>query len=483
MARCLEKALIRIVDTRCYTERVLESNQQRKQCNEGIWEHPRPRHPRIAGRVSTPSLAHAEDTIPTSTHWRNFHVFGWEVALQQAGIRMIGPLVLIPFLFSEIGIHVSWLVLFPMARNAMSLTGPVGAAWGGNLERKLGYCVRWGVLQRLPFLLVPLALFLFFDAPKIILVVLVSAWVLAHLAQGLTESVKQAMMVSSTREAWWGRLLGYRQVMTALIGIVASGGLWWLQHHYDTQSAYLLLSLIAIGCMALSVLTLSRSQEVSLTTTESPRPKTTARASWGIMAGLWRSDPHVRWMVYGRWARCTSMFINTFVTAVFMQRCDLSTEDMWLPLLLITVSEILSFSLASWFVDKAGAKTAMNVSGIFMALNALLILHSDTLIGFMILYPLLTLTQGLFRSAWPTMVMKMAPRTQRADYHAAVELGTLPGRYLTYFIGFVLVHFTGFEIIFYLTFVGSLIGSLCFYIGLPNSEESPPPSVMPSAGS
>lgn len=28
--------------------------------------------------------------IPINTHWRNFHIFGWEVALHNAGVRMIG---------------------------------------------------------------------------------------------------------------------------------------------------------------------------------------------------------------------------------------------------------------------------------------------------------------------------------------------------------------------------------------------------------
>lgn len=420
--------------------------------------------------MDAPAKPEAEALIPKATHWRNFHLFGWEVALQQAGVRMIGTLVLIPFLFSEIGIHASWLGLFPMARNAMSITGPIGAARAGNLRHKLGYCLRWGIIQRLPFLLVPLVLYFFFGHPEVILVVLVTVWVLAHLAQGLSESVKQAVMVTSIRESWWGRLLGYRQAMSAVIGVAASGVLWWLQGHYETQSAYLALSLLAVVCMALSVITFSQIKEVSLESPEAPAKKK-AQGSWGMTAALWKSDLHVRWMIYGRWMRCTSMFINTFVTAVFMERCGLKVTDMWLPFLLITVSEIISFSLASWFVDKAGAKTAMNISGILMAINALLIMHSDSILGFVILYPLLTLTQGLFRSGWPTMLMKMAPPAERANYHAAVEFATLPGRYLTYIVGIALVRYTDFDFIFYLTLLGSLLGSLFFYFGLPDTKE------------
>ena len=68
--------------------------------------------------------------------------------------------------------------------------------------------------------------------------------------------------------------------------------------------------------------------------------------------------------------------------------------------------------------------------------------------------------------------MKMAPSAERANYHAAVEFGTLPGRYLTYIAGIILVRYTGFEIIFYLTFIGSLLGSLFFYLGLPDTTDA-----------
>jgi predicted MFS family arabinose efflux permease len=81
------------------------------------------------------------------------------------------------------------------------------------------------------------------------------------------------------------------------------------------------------------------------------------------------------------------------------------------------------------------------------------------------------LAQGLRRSGWPTLVMKMAPVDQRADYHAAVNLAVLPGMYIAFAAGIGLVRFTGFDIIFYITLVGSLLGSLCFYIGLPRVDQ------------
>ncbi|MFP6581816.1 MAG: MFS transporter [Candidatus Hydrogenedentota bacterium] len=407
--------------------------------------------------------------IPTNTHWRNFHIFGWEVALHNAGVRMIGSMVLIPFLFVEVGIHASWLGLFPIARNLMSLTGPIGAAWGGGLEHKLGYCVRWTIVHCLPFILIPIGVLLFFDQPTTLLIVLVIAWIFAHLGQGLVESVKQTLMVNSIREEWWGRTMGYRQVMTAVVGIAASGVLWWINQRYDEPQNFVMLGWMSIGMMAASLLLLSRLKEVPAEA-KAIRPRKPWRESWGMVFEIWKRDRAVRWLVYGRWARCTGMFINTFVTVVFMQRCGLTTEDMWLPVLLITVAEILSFALASWFVDRIGSKTAMVLSGFLMAANALLIMQSNSIWGFVILFPFLTLAQGLMRSGWPTLVMKMAPVEQRADYHAAVNLAVLPGMYLAFASGIALVRYTDFDIIFYITLVGSLVGSLCFFIGLPGKQ-------------
>lgn len=410
-----------------------------------------------------------ENTIPYKTHWRNFHLFGWEVALHSAGVRMIGPMVLIPFLFAEVGIHASWLGLFPIARNMMSLTGPVGAAWGGGLERKKEYCIRWGIVHVLPFVLVPVGIVYFFDRPTVLLSVMVVAWILAHLGQGLFESVKQTVMVNSIQEAWWGRTQGYRQVMTALVGVAASGLLWVLNRTVEPPLSYVYLSWFGIGMMVVGLVIFSQVGEISVPPAEG-RKKRSWRESWGIVGQLWMREPGVRWLVYGRWARCSGMFINTFVTVVFMERVGLTSADMWLPVLLITISEIMSFALASWFVDRVGARTAMILSGFFMAANAVLIMHSNSVWGFAVLFPFLTLAQGLMRSGFPTLVMKMAPAEERADFHAAINLAILPGMYLAFVLGIVLVRFTGFEIVFYLTLVGSLLGSWCFYVGTQKSS-------------
>jgi len=410
-----------------------------------------------------------ESKISKRDHWRNFHLFGWEVALHGAGVRMIGPMVLIPFLFSEVGIHVSWLGLFPIARNMMSLTGPIGAAWGGGLERKKGYCIRWGIVHSLPFVLVPIGIILFFDRPTLLLCVLVVAWILAHLGQGFSESVKQTVMVNSIREEWWGRMMGYRQVMTAVVGVGVSGLLWVLNQRYGPPESFVYLSWIGVFFMGISLLVFAQVREAPAEKTH-VRGRKPWRKSWGMVGILWRRERSVRWLVYGRWARCTGMFVNTYVTVVFMERCGLTSSDMWLPVLLITVAEILSFALASWFVDRIGAKTAMVLSGFLMAANAVLMMVSTSVWGFVLLFPFLTLAQGLMRSGWPTLVMKMAPVGERADYHAAVNLSVLPGMYLAFAAAIVLVRFTGFEVIFYVTLIGSLLGSLCFYIGLPNTR-------------
>ncbi|MFP6616789.1 MAG: MFS transporter [Candidatus Hydrogenedentota bacterium] len=410
-----------------------------------------------------------ENRISNETHRWNFHLFGWEVALHSAGVRMIGPMVLIPFLFYEVGIHVSWLGLFPIARNMMSLTGPIGAAWGGGLEQKKRYCIRWGIVHSLPFVLVPVGIIFFFERPSVLLCILVLAWILAHLGQGLFESVKQTVMVNSIQEAWWGRMMGYRQVMTAVVGIAASGLLWLLNKHVAPPTSYVYLSWAGVFLMAVSLIIFSQIREVPAEK-KHVRPRKSWRTSWGMVGHLWSRERPVRWLVYGRWARCTGMFINTYVTVVFMEQCGLTSSDMWLPVLLITIAEILSFALASWFVDRIGAKTAMVLSGFLMAANAILMMVNTSIWGFVLLFPFLTLAQGLMRSGWPTLVMKMAPVEERADYHAAVNLSVLPGMYLAFASGIVLVRYTGFDVIFYVTLIGSLLGSLCFYIGLPNTR-------------
>jgi len=391
-----------------------------------------------------------------------------EIGVYNAGVRMLGVMALIPFLFVEVGIHFSWLGVFPMARNLMSLTGPIGAAWGGALERKLGYCIRWGIAHRLPFILIPVSILFFFDRPDILLSVLFLAWVLAHLAQGFSESIKHTMMSHSVNEEWLGRLFGFRNVAMAVFGVMASGVIWFVGQRYDGQDNYIVLSWIGVACILGSLLIFGQIKETPMDPVE-PKPKRRRMDVWRDAYATWKSDPRIHWMVYGRWARCTGMFINTYAIVVFMQRCDLTTEDMWLPVLLITLSEILSFGFTGWLVDKWGARQSMIGSGVVMAFNAFLIMQLETIWGFALLFPLLTLAQGMMRNAWPTMVLKMTTVEKRPQYHATINLAVLPGMYTAFISGILLVRFTEFDIVFYCTLVGSLLGSLCFMIGLPKA--------------
>lgn len=307
-----------------------------------------------------------------------------------------------------------------------------------------------------------------FDRPTALLWVLVGAWIASNFIGGVVEPVYHVMITHSTRESWWGRLIGTRNILAAAAGLVTASIVWRVNLALPVPPRnYIVLGGIGVVMLFASFYLISRIREV-------PTPKAWLRDGESILAALnslrriLRDDTRVRWLVIARVIRSAGFVLGTYYTAVFITRCHLTEGQMWLPLALTCVSEIAAHTLGGWFVDRFGAKPALVVSAVLVFANSMLIMRCYSMAAFILLYPSLSLGGSLISNGWPTYMLKLAPGESRAAYWSAINLASAPGSVVMSLAGVLLVRLYGFEYVFYLSAAGGLFSAFLFYWKVPH---------------
>ncbi len=410
--------------------------------------------------------------ISSGTHRWNFWVCGSEAALFIIAAKMVGPMTLIPFLFRQLKIDDSWLALFSLSMIVMALAGPVGTALAGGMRYKLPVCVRLGFFQRLPFAAVPLGAMFLYNRPGALLVVLVTSWLVSHVFAGMASPIFQVVITNGVREAWWARMLSLRFFLGAIGGLVATGFVWWVNRRFEAPTNYIILGWAGVLILFVSLAVVSRIREVPMMR-EMPH-------GWGLLADtcrqmgrILRDDQRVRWIVLGRVFRAGGFLIGTYMTAVMIRRCGLTDAQMWIPFTLITVAEIVAFSVSGWIVDHIGPKPALVLSSVVTALNSAILLFADSLPAFALIFFIGVFGGSLLMNSWPTLILRLAPTEDRPAYFSTINLAAAPGILLVMMGGMAVVNLTGFDYVFYASLVGGVVSAVVFMVKLPHITKAP----------
>lgn len=410
--------------------------------------------------------------IPYATHRRNFWIAGAEAALYMAGSDMMGPMTLIPFLFAQTKIDSAWIGLFTVAALLGALGNPIGSAWAGGRVWKLPFCVRVGIVQRLGFLAVPLGSLFLFERPGLLLAVLVLAWTQTYLVGGIGAPVYQFVITHGTWESWWGRMMALRSVLAAIAGTGATVFVWWVNRTFSAPYNYQVIGWVGVGMLFLSLYLVSRFREIPMDARFSHGAESLG-ATFRKLGDILRRDGRVRWIVAAHIFRSTGFLVGAYMTAVLVERRQLTDRDMWIPVLLSTLPSIASHLVAGWIVDRWGPKPALVISSAIISANSLLIVYCFGMPAFVLLFVAGNFAGSLLSNAWPTLIMKLAPPERRHAYFSTISLSTAPGNLLIMVLGIVMVRYTGYTYVFYLGVAGGLISTWLFTTKLPHVRYAP----------
>jgi len=410
--------------------------------------------------------------LSPATHRWNFWTCASEAALFITAVKIVGPVTLIPFLFNQVGIDLAWIGLFQVGVLIMALGHPIGTMLAGGRSRKLPFCLWVGFLQRLPFLVVPLGAAFLFDKPGHLIVALVTAWCISQLLGGIAHPIFQVVITSGVQESWWARMLSLRNVLGALLGILASGFVWLVNALCIAPLNYIILGWAGVLLLGLSLLVVSRIREVPMSV-ERAYGWAGLHQTLGDIRRVLVDDHRVRWIITGRVLRSSGVLFGTYLTPAFIARCHLTDQDMWLPVTLITMSEIICHLFAGWFIDRVGVKPALVISALAVAFCSAIIIRAETISVFVLLAILAPIGGAFLQSAWQTLLLKLTTVEMRPAYTTAITLGTTPGTLAILLVGIALVRFTGFNYVFYVSGLGTLAAAAVFYLRMPHILQAP----------
>ncbi|NIA13495.1 MAG: MFS transporter [Nitrospiraceae bacterium] len=415
---------------------------------------------------------HVGHEVSPETHRWNFWTCSSEAALFMTGTRIMGPMTLIPFLFKQIGLDDAWLALFTISFIVMALGNPIGTALAGGRRWKLPFCMRLGVIQRVPFLMVPLGAMFFYSGPKTLLLLLVLAFVLSNFSLGLTQPVFQVVITNGIHERYWARMMSMRSILAAIGGLGAAAFVWWVNETTTAPTNYVILGWTGVVLLFMSLAVVSRIREVPMDR-ELPHGWAYLSDTFSHMGSILRDDPRVRWIVLGRIFRSFGFVVGTYMTSVFIDRCALTDEQMYLPILMMTASQIVAYALAGWLVDRFGPKPALVLSSLCIALNSVLIMRADTLGAFAVVFAVGIFGGGLLMSGWTPLILKLAPIEHRPAYTSVTFLTSAPATTAALLIGMLLVRFTGYDYVFYLSAFGGICATIIFLWKIPHIRYAP----------
>jgi len=412
------------------------------------------------------------DTVPYATHRWNFWVCSGEAALYIMATNMIGPMTLIPFLFKQTGIDSAYLGLFTISNLIVALSGPIGATLMAGQRRMLPFCVRVGLIQRLPFLMVPLGVMFFHGKPVPLLWILVAVWMISSVIGGIATPTYHVLITNGTRERWWGRLMGTRSLLGAASGLAATVLVWAVNRYLVYPNNYTVLGWSGVVLLFGSLYGVSRLREVSGNVSHETNDSGFAN-EWRRTVQIWRQDPRVRWIVLGRTFRSFGFFTGSYVTALLIERCGLTDSLMWLPVILFSVSDMATNYISGRVIDRFGSKPALVLSSLLVSFSGACLTQCYSLVPFLICIPVLSLGGSLINNGWPTYLLKMAKPGDRAAYFSTISLLSAPPSILSSVAGVLLVKWYGYNPTMWISAAGTLVATLVFQFKLHHIRQAP----------
>ena len=186
--------------------------------------------------------------------WQNYLAHSIEGGLYMGGLSFLAAETVMPAMVKDLG-GPSWLIsLMPMMMMfGIGWPSLLTAHWVERLPRVKPFILATGFLQRLPYLIAALSLFLFIDRhPVIVLMLVALAPLLSGLLTGLNFAAWMDLIARIIPEERRASAWAIRWIITAVIGIFAGSIIKSVLARSPGPPGYSILHLIAFGFCMLS---------------------------------------------------------------------------------------------------------------------------------------------------------------------------------------------------------------------------------------
>lgn len=428
---------------------------------------------RAGGLVMSTSASVAFEQKEVARHLRrNYLAHSLEGGFFIGGIAFVHPQTLLPRIIERLG-GPDWIIAASPILLMLGFFTP-SLFITHRLERLRflkPFVMAVGALQRLPYLVVGVALAFAEPHGGFALALVVLAPLASGLAGGISVTAWREYVAKSIPPDRRASLWAIRFVLGALIGVAAGQGVSYVLGRHEEMQAYGMLHLGVFGAMTLSYVVFAFTREPNLDSTRSH-----------ACASFWDYTRNVRHLVrrdrnLRPYLACRALFSGLYVVLPFLSLHTLEVlhmPDEYLGRLLMYQmgGSLLGNTLAGVLGDRYGGRCLMLLSQAGSVLVALGATVLSTPAGFESLFFGLGLAVGFGGVGMPTLDMEMSDFAQRMSYQTVIGFSHLLGMVGAVMIAAVSRRLsTDFETLACIA-AAMMIGSLALLLRLPEPRRA-----------
>lgn len=416
----------------------------------------------------------AHEQAEVGRHFRrNYAAHSLEGGLYIGGVALIHPQTVAPRMIESLG-GPDWLIAAAPILLMVGFFTP-SLFLTHRLERLRflkPFVMRLGALQRLPYLLVGLALLLANEGDRWLLPLVVLAPLFSGLAGGVSITAWREYVAKSIPVQKRASLWAVRFVLGGLLGVGAGQLVALVLHGHTQLRAYGLLHLGVFAFMTASYAVFAFTREPNLPSTRQSAEKTW----WGYarsMRKIVRDDPRMISYLTSR-----ALFSGLFVVLPFLGLRALQVlhaDDAFLGQLLMfqMLGSVVGNLMGGFLGDRGGGRGVMllSLAGSVLVAAASPVLNSA--LGFQLEFLALGWAIGLGSVGVATLDLEMSGFAQRMSYQTVIGLSHLIGLIGAVAIAALVRQLTSsFGVLAWIS-ASLLLGSLLLLSRLPEPRRAP----------
>ena len=351
---------------------------------------------------------------------RNFICHCLEGGLYMGGVAFLQPETVMPKMVEQLGGRSAIIAIMPvLLPAAFAMAGLFVSPLVERLTHFKPWVMTFGLLQRLPYLITGLLLWLVQDAGPWLLPVVVLTPVISGLIGGVgvvawMEMVTR-MVPERVRAAGWAA----RYITQACIGMGAGAVIHQTLTHLPGQRGYALLHLIAFGFLFLSWLSQLFMRE--LPAGHHYHPHTGSYWSYlRSLPGLLMAQPQLIKLIAARFTGMGYLMVVSFLTLHALHSTGRPEADEGHFVSFQNIGTILGSLLAAWLGYHCGGKVLMIISRLVCVVLCIWASLTHSFSGFTAAYFILGFGLFLDRVGDLTLTAELCPPERRSTLQAVL---------------------------------------------------------------
>jgi len=391
----------------------------------------------------------------------NFWLHVTEGAFATFGMGLMGGGSVLPVLVDRLGGGAMVIGSLGTITGVVSLVQVLAARFVEPMRRKKLWVQVMGVGMRLPYIVVPVALLVLgASQPRTVLYILLATLMVGALSGSLLVPGWLEMLRATIPERLRGRLFGYRQFFSSLMGLVSGGLVAWVLSALEFPSNFAVVG--GVAGVAVTV-----SWFLYLGVNEVPVPSSCERVAWSAHFGeLWRAlrervalRRYLLYVVLVAGSGATFIFLPTALT----KGLGLGASTIGYYIAFASGVRVVGSPLAGWLTDHLGPRRLLPVGALLMAAALVVAALAGGFVGGLCAYGLMALGVTLQMVCRPAVVMELAHGRGRVAQLVLPSLVAWPVRTVGPLAAGLLVGWVGYGVLFSLA---ACVGLLAVWVSV-----------------